>query len=128
MPKSDQVPLEMYGSPSSTGAASTALAVSCEAQNTTSASPPTSAATSGSSLPAAAPGCTVSPNRCSGRPSAAQSSLSKARVSALTRPVVVALVYSCALTPVSLYVSQAGIIKKSVTPSSLPAHLSAYSW
>ena len=49
-------------------------------------------------------------------------------VSALTIPPVVALVYSWLFTPQSLYIRYSGIIRKSVTPSSLPAALSAYSW
>lgn len=43
----------------------------------------------------------------------------------LTSPMVVALVYSLAFTPQSLYIRYSGIISKFVTPSSLPASLSA---
>ena len=66
-------------------------------------------------------------NRCPGKPSASMIAGSNAPVSADTMPPVVALVYSCALTPQSLYIRYSGIIRKSETPSSRPASLSAYS-
>ena len=75
------------------------------------------------------PGRAISPsNSRAGSPSAAAMSRSKARVCAFRSPVVVASVYSHAFAPVSLYKRYCGSIKKPVAFSSLPAHLSAYSW
>ena len=60
-----------------------------------------------------------------GRPSAEIISGSNLPVSAFTMPVVVALVYSLDFTPQSFQRRYSGIIRKSVTPSSLPVSLSA---
>ena len=57
-------------------------------------------------------------------PSASKISLSHSFVFAFTRLVVVALVYSFLITPVSLKERYSGIIKKCFARESLPEHLS----
>ena len=115
-------------SPCSIGMPSTALAVSWVAHSTTAVCPPTSAATASVRGPSTAPGAVRLGNSRCGSPSAARMAVSYCLVSAFTRPVEVALVYSRALTPHSFHKRYSGSIKKSSAWSSRPASLSAYSW
>ena len=115
-PRRLQVPEERNSSLPSIGIPSTALAVSWVGQSTTFMP---------LYCPKMAPGW-LSPVKSSpGRPSLSVMSLSNSRVAAFTRPVVLALVYSCAFPPQSRHIRYTGIISQPVAPSSRPASLSA---